>query len=915
MPLPGPPELGRGVVVLPGVVPPRPWRECPRLVVDHGALADPATSVESMHRAWCERQALVVELAVDLAALRDPDVCRRPVYDLSPRFEFSRERLQFLVWANNYDARNGEPIWWHGRKAARRFHDGGVREAGPADIVLGDGTPLYVDGGPFSPPLLSEAIGIMHRWNAEAGSLSAVTHHAPRADLAPDQMAAVRHPTGGARVIAPAGSGKTRVLTGRLRHIIEDCGVDPATVTALAFNTKAAGEMRERCGALVTARGPHIQTLNSIGLWICNEFGDAGRLRVVEEPQVRELVQDVFEVRRQANTDTVLPYIDGLAAIRLGLNAPAVVEDLIPDAHGLASGFDAYREALAEAGALDFDEQIYRSIEILLADPAARAAVQSRCRHLLVDEFQDLNAAHMLLIRLLSSPSYNCFGVGDDDQVIYGYSGATPEYLVNFAEYFPGSQDYALEVNYRCPPQVVAAARHVLSYNHQRIPKTITTPAGRSDALADFDQPVGGRGSMSVVTSPAEQLPRTAAAVIAAWRAGGVELEEIAVLSRVNSSLLPVQVVLTEAGIPCTTPLGPSVLQRTGIRTALAYLRMGLDPDAMRREDIVQTIRRPSRGIAPNVTAMLSERAVMSVVDIRRLANRLSGRDVPKLSDYADAVESLVGACQESAGTALRAIRLQVGLGDTMNALDSSRREADRSTHADDLLALESVVALHPDVATFEGWLRNVLEQRPPDGPAVLLSTIHRIKGREWDHVVIYGASQGLLPHRLSDDEEGERRVFHVALTRAIRQVLVLVNADEPSPFVAELDGTRPHSPLPRANGAGGRPDAAPSRRVAAVPTIAAVIDLVIDYGGHTGTVVDLTESAAVMRASATHSSRCPSAPRCGCRDSASCSVPQVAAAGPGKPTRRVNSHFALGAQRRHGAPRFLPTSCSTTAN
>jgi DNA helicase II / ATP-dependent DNA helicase PcrA len=209
--------------------------------------------------------------------------------------------------------------------------------------------------------------------------------------------------------------------------------------------------------------------------------------------------------------------------------------------------------------------------------------------------------------------------------------------------------------------------------------------------------------------------------------------------------------------------------------------------------------------------------------------------------------------------------------------LDSSRREADRSTHADDLLALESVAALHPDVATFETWLRGLLERRPAEGPAVLLSTIHKIKGREWDHVVLYGVSAGLLPHRLSDDEEGERRVFHVALTRAVRQVLILADADEPSPFVAELDGSRPHNQSVLATRARRSPEPAPSGRSAAskskpgdrsessrsvprhgtrsssrpaatAPAVAAEVGLVIDYGGHTGAVVDLTDAAAVIR-------------------------------------------------------------------
>ena len=821
-----------------------------------------------------------MELAIDPKTLREPEVCHRPVYDLSPRFEFSRERLHFLVWANNYDARSGDPVWWHGRKAARSFPDDGAVEGGPADIVLGDGRPLHVDGGPFAPPPLPSGTGVVHRWNTEAGSLSTMVNHQPRADLASDQLAAVGHATGGARVIAPAGSGKTRVLTERLRHTIEDRGVDPTTVTALAFNTKAAGEMRDRCGSLVTVRGPHIRTLNSLGLWICNEFGGQGRMNVYEEPQVRDLVQQVFEVRRQANTDTVLPYIDALSAVRLGLTSPATVEDEIPDARGLASGFDVYRKALAEAGALDFDEQIYRSIEILLSDPEARAFAQSRCRQLLVDEFQDINPAHMLLIRLMSAPGYDCFGVGDDDQVIYGYAGATPEYLIDFREYFPGSHEYALQVNYRCPPQVVAAANNVLSYNRQRISKTITTPPGRSDTLAEFDPPVRGRGPISVVSSPTERLPQSAVAAISAWKAGGVEVQDIAVLSRVNSSLLPIQIALTEAAIPCTAPLGPNVLQRTGIRTALAYLRIGLAPGGIRRDDLVQTIRRPSRGIAPNVVTMLSERSVTSVAEIRRLANRLSGRDVPKLSDYADSLESVVVACRKSSATALRAIRVQVGLGETMDVLDSSRREADRSTHADDLLALESVAALHPDVDTFETWLRGVLERPPAEGPAVLLSTIHKIKGREWEHVVLYGASQGLLPHRLSEDEEGERRVFHVALTRAIRQVLVLADADEPSPFVAELDGSRPHGPIalasrvsrgpepaflgrstPAKSNARDRSDSSRpgsrrekrSRPTPTNPAVAAAIGLVIDYGGHTGAVVDLTDSAAVIRVGESH--------------------------------------------------------------
>jgi DNA helicase-2/ATP-dependent DNA helicase PcrA len=215
-----------------------------------------------------------------------------------------------------------------------------------------------------------------------------------------------------------------------------------------------------------------------------------------------------------------------------------------------------------------------------------------------------------------------------------------------------------------------------------------------------------------------------------------------------------------------------------------------------------------------------------------------------------------------------------------MDALDSSRGEADRSTHADDLAALEAVAALHPDASSFESWLRDVLARRPVSGPAVLLSTIHKIKGREWEHVIVYGASQGLFPHRLSDDEEGERRVFHVALTRAIRQVVVLADADECSPFVSELDGSRTRSPIVAVARAGRNPERAvprgsvastgtsrdhvrpgrpgadagkrgPRRLARPTPEVPAAVGLALEYAGHSGTLVDLSESEAVLQVGA----------------------------------------------------------------
>ena len=865
---PAPAELGRGVVVGNAQEAPAAWADCERVRVDDRGIERPTELLFSLHDAWLSRRPVVVELACDSALLRTPERYHGPVYDLDSDFGFPRERLQFLVWTNTYDGRAGDLVWWHARKLARLMTHAGVSVGGPADVCLRDRTPLYVDGGPPDPPALPTGMPVVHRWSAEAGVLLPTAHRPPSAELAADQLAAVAHRSGGARVIAPAGSGKTSVLTERLRHLVEDRAVHAPSVTAVAFNTRAAEEMKQRCRGFLRPDGPNIRTLNSLGLWICNEFGGQGRLQVLDDFGARELVESIFSVQRQVNSDTVAPYLDALSAIRLGLRHPETVEAEVPDASGVAEGFHLYRETMASRRVVDFDEQIYRAIEILVTDPAARDRAQRSCRRLLVDEFQDLNPAHLLLIRLLCAPGYDCFGVGDDDQVIYGYSGATPAFLLDFVYYFPGAGHHALEVNYRCPPAIVAAARHLLSHNHQRLEKSVKSADGRSDGTPLDTGPLAGEGPLAVLQAPGDNLATRCVEVIESWRSEGVHLREIAVLARVNSALLPVLVGCFGAGIAASSSLGPAVLRRTGVRTALAYLRIGCSPGRISRDDVADTIRRPSRKIARNVVEMLTARSSSSLADVRRLAGKLSGGDVRKLEAYADDIETVAAACKVSSSAALRAVRITVGLGASVDVLDLSRGEADRSTHGDDLMALEAVAALHPDPATFETWLREILTRASPSGPAVLLSTVHKIKGMEWPRVVVFGATKGIFPHRLSDDDEGERRVFHVAITRATTQVAVVADADHPSPFLEEL--TRPAPPvapssarpprpprgLQRASPPGdgrvkvdGRRGAASGRRPQRTPSgVMAVVGLELVHGGHSATVVEVRDTAAVLR-------------------------------------------------------------------
>ncbi len=237
------------------------------------------------------------------------------------------------------------------------------------------------------------------------------------------------------------------MLTERLRHLVVDRRFERECVLAVAYNKRAQQEMEARTADF----RPRVQTLNALGYSLLTEA--RGRApRVLDEREVRRLVAELVPAQpRRLNTDPIGPYLEALSLVRLGLRDPEEVEAERDDVPGLAAAFDPYRRQLAAAGAVDFDEQVYGAVELLLRDGDRRREAQARCRHLLVDELQDLTPAHVLLLRLLAAPGLDVFGVGDDDQVIYGHAGADPGFLLDFARLFPGAADHPLEVNYRLP--------------------------------------------------------------------------------------------------------------------------------------------------------------------------------------------------------------------------------------------------------------------------------------------------------------------------------------------------------------------------------------------------------------------------------------------------------------------------------
>ena len=624
---------------------------------------------------------------------------------------------------------------------------------------------------------------VVHRETVELGSLRPQPPAAPpEAALAPDQLASVGHGSGPARIVAPAGSGKTRVLTERLRHLLADRGYERESVVALAYNKAAQEEMTSRLPGL----GARIQTINAWGYGLLTR-ALGRRPELLDERDVRSIVERLVpKQQRRVNTDPIAPYLDGLSLIRLGLRRPEDVETALDDVPGLAAAYGPYREELRRRGAIDFDEQVYGAVEALLRDGELRRAVQADHRHLLVDELQDLTPAHVLLVRLASCPTFDVFGVGDDDQCIYGHSGADPRFLIDYPTYFPGADEHALEVNYRCPAPVTLAAASLLSYNDRRVPKEIR-PGPDVDTSAE---------ALQVRTHASDAGASAAVEAVTGWLAEPeVASTDVAVLTRVQSLLLAPHVALAEAGVPIDSILDEGVLSRLGVRAALAYLRIAVAPDRVDGRDLAEVHRRPSRGLPQWATKWLDR--CTSIADVRQAAARIDDPKVgAKLDDLASDLDRLAGLARRggSARDLLTAVRDDIGLGSAMTLLDSSGGAS--GSHLDDLEALLQVADLHPDAGSFEPWLRRAFHRERVDG-GVVLSTIHRVKGLEWDRVVVFGASEGLMPHRLAEDVEEERRVLHVAITRGRRRVLVVGDRSRPSPFLTELDGSAPKGHLP----------------------------------------------------------------------------------------------------------------------
>ena len=629
------------------------------------------------------------------------------------------------------------------------------------------------------------------------------------------QLEAVRHGDGPLLVLAGAGSGKTRVLTYRIASLIRDRGVPPSGILAVTFTNKAAGEMRERLSGLLgpqTSRGLWIGTFHGTCSRMLRISGSAAgvdpRFVIYDGDDQRTLMRETLRALdlddRRFPPAAVLHEISNAKNELVDHVAYAARAETARESM-LARIYAAYQRRLDDARALDFDDLLLRTVQLLQGTPEVLARYQDRFRHILVDEYQDTNHAQYTLVGLLARRHRNLCVVGDDDQAIYRWRGADVRNILEFERDYPEARIVALEQNYRSTGRILAVAGAVIRNNPHRHPKKLWTanPEGASVTLYEaFD---------------GYEEARYAGEQIRAHQAGGGRFGDVAVLYRTHAQSRQFEEMFLRLGIPYQIVGGLRFYERAEVKDLLAYLRVAFNPaDEAGLRRIVNV---PRRGIGDTTLRRLDVHARESAITLWEAARRtvrgtapgegtpgITGAIRTGLTEFVDLVEDLAAfaADRSARDVLLRAID-RTGYRRMLEAEGTDEAYA-RLENLEELGAVaQEVEALNGDgsLEAFLGHLAlqtevDTFEERPD---RVTLMTLHSAKGLEFPVVVLAGLEEGLFPHMraLEDDVDlaEERRLCYVGMTRA-RQRLLLTYARQrttygtsrpslPSRFLTEI--------------------------------------------------------------------------------------------------------------------------------
>jgi DNA helicase-2/ATP-dependent DNA helicase PcrA len=595
------------------------------------------------------------------------------------------------------------------------------------------------------------------------------------ADLNEAQREAVLATEGPVLVVAGAGSGKTRVLTHRIAHLVSACGVKPQEILAITFTNKAAGEMRERLEGILGDVAPR--------MWVMTFHAACGRILRREAPrlgyrssftiydqadQVRLVKQCLEELERDPKRFVPRGIHAQISMSKNQLIGPEEYKARVASFYDqtVADAYALYQRRLHSSNAVDFDDLLMLTVEVLERFPEALTRWQKAFRYVLVDEYQDTNHAQYRLLQLLAGQHKNVFAVGDPDQSIYAFRGADIRNILEFERDFGGGRLIALEQNYRSKNSILRAANSLITHNRERKPKNLWSELGEGDPVRVVE----------VEDEHAEA--RFVAAEVASLIEEGYAGSELAVFYRTNAQSRVLEDVLVRQEIPYQVIGGPKFYERAEIKDAIGYLQV-ID-NAYDAVSLTRIANRPRRGIGNASLARLQTFADTQGISLWEALERadeagVGAAPLKAVERFRTLMQSsMAGALELSVPELLERVLEKSGYLESLEA----ERTVEAQGRIENLLELVGVAREYQERADEPG-LSEFLQQislysdqddLSAERSLVSLMTLHNAKGLEFRAVFLIGMEEGVFPHSRSLEEQGleeERRLAYVGLTRA----------------------------------------------------------------------------------------------------------------------------------------------------
>ncbi len=619
------------------------------------------------------------------------------------------------------------------------------------------------------------------------------------AGLNPQQREAVLHTEGPLLLLAGAGSGKTKVVTHRIAHLVDAKGVDPARLLAVTFTNKAAKEMQARVAALVgreRAAGIAVSTFHALCARILR--GDIERLGYKRNFSIygvadqQHLVRDLMAAiapDHGLNVDSILWKISDaknrlVPPERFG---PFMTGDVLGAmAHRV---YPEYQKSLKGFNAVDFDDLLMLVVRLFDEHPQVLENYRERFRYIMVDEYQDTNAAQFELVRRLAGRWRNLCVVGDDDQSIYGWRGAEPGNILDFERHFPGARLIKLEQNYRSTGNILAAANAVIRHNGKRKEKALWTQGAAGDPL-----------SLVTCLDAEDEARAVVERIHYNLRDRQLACRDHAILLRTNAQTLVYEQELRLARLPYVLIGGQQFYDRKEVRDAVAYLRFLVNPHD--EVNLLRILNYPRRGIGRTTADQLirasvaTHRPLWQVLRQCRDSEGVTAKAAEAVASFVALVDAFKERYRTGSDLAATTRRLfeAIGLADELRRAPESREQSDRRVeNVEEVVNAVARYAGREAQPTLTGFLETVaLLDRDEPGhdhkekqlakDAVVLMSLHASKGLEFPQLFLPGCEEGLLPHKKSVSEsvdiDEERRLFYVGITRA-RERLTLLHARE----------------------------------------------------------------------------------------------------------------------------------------